>query len=347
MVRTRGVASLTAPSILLAACLHGTAVAQAAQPADSTSPTTDASSQIMRLSAELDAKAESLEAGLFARLQVAKLHHGHLRMPPTTTHVIMEVGCSDFQTLDVTMNDRSPSAFLISFEPLLDKYSTLLARGNERFHGANARDASTPLGHNHQRAVVLPMALSPQGGPVNISVSKVAGCSSIRPLRSLQEAAKAKVPWCGGQAVEQRTVLSLSLGTALGLAGKLPVSWLKLDAQGLDLALFNTLSPGWGASVLSIEMEVRSAKCPQLYTGAADCDQVVSFFRAAGFTEVGKCPVGLNGGSHARCNNPKMRGIVGDYLCCESDMTFCNNNLRGRAPGASGEVAPLCNGTRF
>ena len=53
-----------------------------------------------------------------------------LRMPPSTEYVLMEIGCSDWDTMDETdLDQHRGRGFLISFEPLLDKYAVLLARG--------------------------------------------------------------------------------------------------------------------------------------------------------------------------------------------------------------------------
>ena len=57
--------------------------------------------------------------------------------------------------------ERAPDAFLLAFEPLLDKYATLLARGGPRFNGRGVVDRAVPLGHHHPRAVVLPIAVAP------------------------------------------------------------------------------------------------------------------------------------------------------------------------------------------
>lgn len=99
---------------------------------------------------------------------------GGLVMPPTTQHVIIEIGCSDRDTADDLLLPNDPHAFLISFEPLLDKYSLLLGRGTARYH-ANKKDLSVPLGHHHPRGIVLPVAVSPAGaGFTSINVSRCA-----------------------------------------------------------------------------------------------------------------------------------------------------------------------------
>ena len=95
------------------------------------------------------------------------------RLYPTVRIAQIEVGCSDFHTLDESVPAMQPAgAYLVSFEPLLEKYAVLLARGASRILGAGkTRDHSTALGHHHPRGVVLPMAVSPFGGQVNFTVS--------------------------------------------------------------------------------------------------------------------------------------------------------------------------------
>ena len=86
---------------------------------------------------------------------------------------------------------HNQDGFLVSFEPLLDKYAVLLSRGTRRFHPEGGGDRSVPLAHHHKRGIVLPLAISPKGGWINFYVSTVAGCSSmLRVNRS--------VSWAGG-----------------------------------------------------------------------------------------------------------------------------------------------------
>ena len=86
---------------------------------------------IERLESELG-QSSSSGSGLFARVQIAPLVEGRLPIPANATHVMMEIGCSDVRTMDVSALPREPKGFLVSFEPLLDKYAILLARGPAR-----------------------------------------------------------------------------------------------------------------------------------------------------------------------------------------------------------------------
>lgn len=151
---------------------------------------------------------------------------------------------------ELVRNDKNASlntSFLISFEPLLDKYATLLARANERYNGPRVTDRATPLGHHHPRGVVLPFAVSPHGargrrdGMSPINVSRIAGCSSLVPFNENNSV------WgqqCftrdhrNGGTFESRLVPTISIDQALRLApSHLPIEKLKLDAQGLDFKI--------------------------------------------------------------------------------------------------------------
>jgi hypothetical protein len=104
--------------------------------------------------------------GLVAPIHLAFTDRaGALMVPNHTSRIFVEIGCSDRDTMDADGSlDRDPHAFLISFEPLLDKYATLLARGGPRHNGRGVLDRAVPLGHHHPRGIVLPIAISPGTG---------------------------------------------------------------------------------------------------------------------------------------------------------------------------------------
>ncbi len=84
--------------------------------------------QLHELDAQLKHSAhpsEHFAGGLSTIMEVAKLNeHGALPMASNTTHVLMEIGCSDRDTVDKSEELLNhPNAFLVSFEPLLDKVS--------------------------------------------------------------------------------------------------------------------------------------------------------------------------------------------------------------------------------
>lgn len=190
------------------------------------------------------------DTALFATLHLAHLDgHGRVAMPPGIRRVLIEIGCSDRDTMDVDelvryeKNSTRNDSFLIAFEPLLDKYATLLARANERFNGRGVTDRASPLGHHHRRGVVLPFAVAGVGtgggtpdGMMSINVSRIAGCSSLVPFNegNSQWGRQCFTPggfWNGGT-FESRLVPTITLEQALRLAPPdLPIDKLKLGAR--------------------------------------------------------------------------------------------------------------------
>jgi hypothetical protein len=95
---------------------------------------------------------------LFARVQVAELHDGHLPIPASIQRVVLEIGASDRDTLDRWLDENRGwnDTFLVTSEPLLDKYSRGIARRKQ-----GSGDAFQPLGHHHSSAIILPFAIGP------------------------------------------------------------------------------------------------------------------------------------------------------------------------------------------
>lgn len=227
-------------------------------------------------------------AGLFANVQVASLVNGRFAVPKNTTELLVEVGCSNRNTMDQEVLPKRKSAFLFSFEPLLDKYATLLARGDFRFN-KKVRDLSVPLGHHDPRGIVLPIAIAPQSGSFPINVSRISGCSSLLPISATSEGRWH--PQCR-QKVETRIVPAITLARVLELLPPLPIHLLKLDVQGLDLDLLKATPLALLGRVESIELEVINSRsprekghapCPVLYEGQPRLDDVVAHMKTIGY----------------------------------------------------------------
>jgi len=227
---------------------------------------------------------------LYATLHVAHLNDGVVQVPSRTRRIIMEVGCSDRDTMDndelnkPLLNDT----FLISFEPLLDKYATLLARGNVRFNGRLSTDRAVPLGHHHPRGVVLPFAVTPHArrhGLASINVSRIAGCSSLVPFNeNTTWGSQCFTDARGGGMFEQRLVPAISISNALALApAHLPIAKLKLDAQGLDFKMLRAAGGAALARVQELELEVVRETCTTLYQGQETHLQVNAHLHSLGF----------------------------------------------------------------
>ena len=95
---------------------------------------------------------------LSATIDVARLRaNGTLPIPPGTTEIIMEVGANTRNTADLELLPHRPGAYLISFEPSLGKYGTLLSRNSMYDH-------RSPLSNHHKRGLVRPFAVEKQDG---------------------------------------------------------------------------------------------------------------------------------------------------------------------------------------
>ena len=276
--------------------------------------------QVHRLRAEL-APARSSPSALKATLHVAHLTNGSIPMPASTENVIMEIGCSDMFTLDEHLLPHDTN-FLISFEPLLEKYAVLLARGTPRFHPEGGGDRSVPLAHHHRRGVVLPIAVSPQGGAVgSFKVSTRAGCSSMLPVVNSTSWGQ----FCA-ELLDTREVPSISLETALGLVPPhLPVAHLKLDVQGVDLALIQSVDAALlRRRVSTFSMEVVAEDCNPLYVGQPRCAEVLRYARSIGYVPYGE--EGARGGKSFSCRGWRECDEVKEASCsvkmCEKDINF-------------------------
>lgn len=238
---------------------------------------------------------------LFVTTQVAALKDGHIRLPPgvNITDLAVEMGCSDLNTLDEQLLPQAPNTFLISFEPMVDKYAVLLSRAAERFY-VNSRKLPSnlgevvrkqnhfsPIGQHHPRGMVLPFAVSEAGGPATFHVSRTAGCSSLLAVNPKATYNK----FCKSIA-EDRTVDTISMAQAMALLPPdLPIRLLKLDVQGMDTRLIKSIPPDVLARIDSIRFEtaVPGARCGgTLYEGTQSCASVVPFLRKHGFD--GGCP---------------------------------------------------------
>jgi hypothetical protein len=115
-----------------------------------------------------------LNGMLSATIDVARLRaNGTLPIPPGTTEIIMEIGANTRNTADLELLPHRPGAYLISFEPLLDKYGTLLSRNSMHDH-------RSPLGHHHKRGLVLPFAVAKRDGFATFHLDgTVDGCASL------------------------------------------------------------------------------------------------------------------------------------------------------------------------
>ena len=236
---------------------------------------------------------------IFATLEVAKLVNGKLQIPRGTTLVAIEIGLSDRDVMDKRWLPAHPHAFLVSCEPLLDKYARALARAPA------GGDSFQRLGHHHDRGVALPVAVGPVAGASNFRVSSNAGCSSMLPTVNSNRQAS----WCS-KVMEFRSVPTITLETILGWLDPRPVELLKIDAQGMDLEVVRS---GFSRlhQVRRFSLEVVSDECEPLYDSQPTCSTVVRVARQLGFA-----PASPN--LACTCRFPRKR----ENSMCEMDVLF-------------------------
>jgi FkbM family methyltransferase len=179
------------------------------------------------------------DSGIYANLHLAQLRNGVLPIPPSIEKIVVEIGASDRDTLDAQLSTPGwNNTFLVTFEPLIDKYARGLAR-RAAYHG----DAFQPLGHHHERGLILPFAVGPSDRParvVTFNVGSNAGCSSLLPTKPRSS----RLGWCK-TVRERRDVPLVTLERILRWIGapQRSVDFVKIDAQGVDLAAITSAGP--------------------------------------------------------------------------------------------------------
>lgn len=224
---------------------------------------------------------EATADGVFARVQIASLRKGRMVLPQNTSAIAIEIGTSDRDTLSTELLPlpRMQNLFLISCEPLVDKYSRLLAR----LQGSNQFDAFQQLGQHHARGIILPLAVSDglgaEGAMLNLNVGSNSGCSSTLPLNMSSN----RLKWCR-KVSDRRAVPSLPLSTILGWVDpSLPIELIKVDAQGMDLRVIESAGGAALRRVRRFSLEVNSDDCDGMYASQPKCSQVVSRAASLGF----------------------------------------------------------------
>ena len=71
-------------------------------------------------------------------LHVLNFRNGHIAIPNKTTGLWLEIGTNSFDTLEGGLEKR-PGLFLVSFEPLVDKWAFMIAKGTRSRVSATPR----------------------------------------------------------------------------------------------------------------------------------------------------------------------------------------------------------------
>ncbi|KAG8462513.1 hypothetical protein KFE25_010338 [Diacronema lutheri] len=81
--------------------------------------------------------------GLMMTTQVAAMRDGALIYPRGARYLAREIGCSDRDTMDDVVAADHPDGFLVSFEPLLDKYAAAPPASTAPQRKCSSRSATT------------------------------------------------------------------------------------------------------------------------------------------------------------------------------------------------------------
>ena len=130
--------------------------------------------------------------------------------------------------------------------------------------------------------VVLPMAVAETDGSADFYVNEFEAASSLLPFHP-----PGLAKWIGGEVLKIAQAIpvpTIRLETFLNRTGIREVSYLKIDAQGADLAVIRSAGARL-SSIRRISLEVQITDDP-LYAGASDKDAVVSYLTNAGYVLV-------------------------------------------------------------
>ena len=257
---------------------------------------------------------------LIVPLHVANTINGELADLPPEGDILIEIGSSDRNTADVELLPRIPTAFLISAEPLLDKYARAVGR---RAPASEVRDATEPLSRHHDRGIVLPIAIGPAPAAGRTArFNTHGGCSSLLSVRRNASFGT----WCFG-VDEQRHVPVYPLSQLLALVGpQRHVQLIKIDAQGADLSIVQSGGAALRQQVRFVQMEVVADDCSVLYAGQPQCGAVLREMAALGFVPIGPTP----------CTPAMGRARHNHY--CELEVVF--ENTRGPRGGDGWDRTP-------
>ena len=127
--------------------------------------------------------------------------------------------------------------------------------------------------------IVIPMAVAESDGQAQFHVNTYDGASSM-----LQMDEDVRRAWIGGETLQAEahvTVPTIRLDTFMNLFNIASVDFLKVDAQGTDLAVIRSAGSRL-RDIGRITLEVDLSPAP-LYRGAASKGEVLEFMSSAGF----------------------------------------------------------------
>ena len=138
----------------------------------------------------------------------------------------------------------------------------------------------------NSNVVVIPMAVAETDGAAQFHVNSYDQASSLLAMDD-----SARESWKGGEVFRDEFVLivpTIRLDTFMNLIGIQRVDFLKVDAQGTDLAVVRSAGKRL-RDIRKVSVEVDLSPRP-LYQGSPSKDEVVSFLQASGFKLVSSDP---------------------------------------------------------
>ena len=263
-----------------------------------------------------------------ATLDVLELSNGRIPVPPNLTRTVIEIGCnghnlawdSPFGIRGVEgIKQHLPIAkqthvLLVSFEPLLDKYTQYLSIQSGQLYAEEMLDKPDNRGRKELwsrverprpagwsvpgRAIVLPFAVGMPEGTADFHVAQSDGCSSLLPMDANKhlDFRTPQKKWmvgfmqrfCGRSAAVRRVPV-VSLGTILERwLPKRQIDYVRVDAQGYDLRVVLSAPPEALARVGAFELEITSSDLRTPYAGADLCPEVVGNMSRLGFRLIRK-----------------------------------------------------------
>ena len=174
------------------------------------------------------------------------------------SEIWVDVGCH-LGEKTFSLAEQDPGLRVYAFEPNLQVASRLMGR--------------------LPNYVVLPMAITETDGSAPFYLNRFDAASSLLPF--VPEGLK---QWIGGEELEVQATISvptIRLDTFLNGAGIRKVSYLKIDAQGADLAVVRSAGERL-RDIGRISLEVQTTAAP-LYRNASRKDEALRFLAEAGF----------------------------------------------------------------
>ena len=158
--------------------------------------------------------------------------------------------------------ERNPGLKIYALEPNLSAAVKLMSRAANYF--------------------VVPMAVGETDGFASFYVNAFEAASSLLPLNK-----RALGSWVGGKALEVKSVINvptIRLDTFMALLEIRKVDYLKIDTQGMDLAVVKSAGSRLrDFAKIKLEVDIKEVR---LYSGAPSKYEVVAFLDEAGFALV-------------------------------------------------------------